>query len=102
MRKTQTNKKLTKMNPIIFIVAWTATLTTTILTFIIELPLKAICTTLSIIFLFTIAFTAPLLDRNINISDKVENFIENFVKYGLHISEWLFIKTFKKYKDLLI
>lgn len=90
------------MNPILFIVAWTATLTTTILTFIIELPLKAICTTLSIIFLLIVAFTSPLLDKNINVSNKVETFIENFVNYGLSISEWLFIKTFKKYKDLLI
>ena len=90
------------MNPILFIVAWTTTLTMTLITFVLELPLKAICTTLSIIFLFIIAFTAPLFDRDIKISDKVKNFIENFIKYGLHISEWLFIKTFTRYKNLLL
>lgn len=90
------------MNPILFLIAWIAILTTTILIFIIELPLKVICTIMSIIFLLIVAFTAPLFDRDIKISNKVETFIENFVKYGLHISEWLFIKTFKKYKDLLI
>lgn len=93
------------MNPILFIIAWIAILTMTLVTFIIELPLKIICTILSIVFLLIIAFTAPLFDRDIEISNKVENFIkfiENFVKYGLHISEWFFIKTFKKYKDLLL
>lgn len=90
------------MNPILFLIAWIAIFTTTILTFIIELPLKVICTIMSIIFLLIVAFTAPLFDRDIKISNKVETFIENFVKYGLRISEWLFIKTFKKYKDLLI
>lgn len=90
------------MNPILFLIAWIAILTMTLVTLIVELPLKIICTTLSIIFLLIIAFTAPLFDRDIKISNKVETFIENFVKYGLHISEWLFIKTFKKYKDLLI
>lgn len=90
------------MNPIIFIVAWTAILTTTILTFILELPLKVICAIISIIFLLIVAFTAPLFDRDIKISNKVETFIENFVKYGLYASKWLFIKTFKKYKYLLL
>ena len=90
------------MNPILFLIAWIAILTTTILTFIIELPLKVICTIMSIIFLSIVAFTAPLFDRDIKISNKIETFIENFVNYGLRISEWLFIKTFKKYKDLLI
>lgn len=90
------------MYSILFLIAWIAILTTTILTFIIELPLKVICAILSIVFLLIIAFTAPLFDRDIKISNKIETFIENFVNYGLHISEWLFIKTFKKYKDLLI
>lgn len=90
------------MNPILFLIAWIAILTMTLITFIIELPLKIICTILSIVFLLIVAFTAPLFDRDIKISNKVETFIENFVNYGLHISEWLFIKTFKKYKDLLI
>lgn len=90
------------MNPILFLIAWIAILTMTLVTLVLELPLKVICATLSIVFLLIIAFTAPLFDREIKISNKIENFIENFVKYGLHISEWLFIKTFKKYKDLLI
>ena len=90
------------MNSILFLIAWIAILTMTLVTFVLELPLKAICAIISIIFLFTIAFTAPLLDRNINISDKVENFIENFVKYGLGASKWLFIKTFTRYKNLLL
>lgn len=90
------------MNPILFLIAWIAILTTTILTFVLELPLKVICTIVSIIFLLIVAFTAPLFDRDIKISNKVETFIENFVNYGLCISEWFFIKTFKKYKYLLI
>jgi hypothetical protein len=90
------------MNPIIFIVAWIATLTMTLVTFVLELPLKAICAIISIVFLLIVAFTSPLLDKNINVSDKVENFIENFVKYGLYASKWLFVKTFKKYKYLLL
>lgn len=90
------------MNPILFLIAWIAILTMTLVTLIVELPLKIICTIVSIIFLLIVAFTAPLFDRDIKISNKVETFIENFVNYGLRISEWLFIKTFKKYKDLLI
>ena len=90
------------MNPVLFIIAWIAILTTTVLTFVIELPLKAICAILSIVFLLIVAFTVPSLDKKLNVSDKVENFIEKFVKYGLYISEWMFIKTFKRYKDLLI
>ena len=90
------------MNPILFLIAWIAIIVTTTIVLIIEIPLKIICTILSIVFLLIIAFTAPLFDREIKISNKIENFIENFVKYGLYISEWMFIKTFKRYKDLLI
>lgn len=90
------------MNPILFLIAWIAILTMTLVTLIVELPLKIICAILSIVFLLIIAFTAPLFDRDIKISNKVETFIENFVKYGLHASKWLFVKTFKKYKYLLL
>ena len=72
------------MNPVLFIIAWGVILLMSIITFIIELPLKLICAIISTVFLTLVAFTAPLADKlKINISDKICNNIEKFCEYSL-------------------
>lgn len=91
------------MHPILFIIGWGVTLIMSIITLIIELPLKLICAIISTMFLILVAFTAPIINKlNINISDKLSDNIENFCKYGLSIKEWLFLKTYNAYKKALV
>ena len=91
------------MNPILFIIAWGVILLMSIITLIIELPVKLICAIISTVFLTLIAFTAPLADKlKIDVSDKTCDNIEKFCKYGLTIKEWLFLKVYNAYKKALI
>lgn len=91
------------MNPILFLIAWGVILTMSIITLIIELPLKLICATISIIFLTLVAFTAPITDNlKINVSDKVFNNIDKFCKYSLTMKKWLFLKIHNVYKKTLL
>ena len=91
------------MNPILFIIAWGVILTMSIVTLIIELPIKLVCVIISTIFLTLVAFTAPIAKKiNINVSDKVSDNIEKFCKYSLSIKKWLFLKIYNAYKKALI
>ena len=91
------------MNPIFYLIAWGDILTMSIITLIIELPLKLICATISIIFLTLVAFTAPIADKlKIDVSDKTSDNIEKFCKYSLTMKKWLFLKIFNAYKKVLI
>ena len=91
------------MNPILFIIAWGVILLMSIVTLIIELPIKLICAIISTVFLTLIAFTAPLADKlKIDVSDKTCDNIEKFCKYGLTIKEWLFLKIYNAYKKALL
>jgi hypothetical protein len=91
------------MNPVLFIIGWGVILTMSIITLIIELPLKLICAIISTIFLTLIAFTAPIVDKiNFNISDKVSDNIERFCKYSLTMKKWLFLKIYNVYKKALV
>lgn len=91
------------MNPILFIIAWGVILTMSIVTFIIELPLKLICAIISTIFLTLVAFTAPIADKlKIDVSDKTSDNIEKFCKYSLTMKKWLFLKIYNVYKKALV
>ena len=91
------------MNPILFIIAWGVILLMSIITLIIELPIKLICGIISIVFLTLVAFTAPITDKlNINVSDKTFDKIDAFCRYGLTIKEWLFLKIHNAYKKTLV
>lgn len=91
------------MNPILFLIAWGVILTMSIVTLIIEIPLKLICATISIVFLTLLAFTAPITDNlKINVSDKVFDNIDKFCKYSLTMKKWLFLNIYNAYKKALI
>ena len=91
------------MNPILFIIAWGVILLMSIITLIVELPIKLVCGVISIVFLILLALIAPLADKlKINVSDKICDNIEKFCKYGLTIKEWLFLKVYNAYKEALI
>ena len=91
------------MNPILFIIGWGVTLLMSVITFIIELPLKLICITICIIFLTLVAFTAPIADKlKIDVSDKTSDNIEKFCKYSLTMKKWLFLNIYNAYKKALI
>lgn len=91
------------MNPILFIIGWGVTLTMSIVTFIVELPLKLICAVISTVFLILVALFAPIIDKlNIDVSDKVSDIIDSFCEYGLTIKKWLFLKTYNAYKKALL
>ena len=91
------------MNPILFIIAWGVILLMSIVTLIIELPIKLVCAIISTVFLTLIAFTAPLADKlKIDVSDKTCDNIEKFCKYGLTIKKWLFLKIYNTYKEALL
>lgn len=91
------------MNPILFIIAWGVILTMSIVTLIIELPLKLLCAVINIVCLTLAAFVAPIVDElNIDVSDKTFDNIEKFCKYGLTIKEWIFIKVYNAYKKALV
>lgn len=70
------------------------------LTLILELPLKFLCTILSIILLFITAIMAPIV-INLNIPDKLDKFLDNFCEYGLNFKKWFFIKVFNIYDEAL-
>lgn len=91
------------MNPILFLIGWGVILTMSIVTLIIELPIKLICAVISTVFLILLAFIAPIVDKlNIDVSDKTSDNIEKFYKYSLTIKEWLFIKIYNVYKKTLL
>lgn len=91
------------MNPVLFIIAWGVILLMSIITLIIELPIKLVCAIISIVFLILLALVAPLADKlKINVSDKVCDNIEKFFEYGLTIKEWLFLKIYNAYKKALL
>ena len=91
------------MNPILFLIGWGVILTMSIITLIIELPLKLICATICTAFLILVALIAPIVDKlNIDVSDKTSDNIEKFYKYSLTIKEWLFIKIYNVYKKTLL
>lgn len=91
------------MHPILFIIAWGVILIMSVITLIIELPIKLICAIISIVFLILVALTAPITEKlNINILDKFSNNIENFCEYGLTMKKWLFLKTYNAYKKTLL
>ena len=91
------------MNPVLFIIAWGVILLMSIITLIIELPIKLICAVISTVFLILLAFVAPLGDKlKINVSDKICNNIEKFCKYGLTIKKWVFLKIYNAYKKALV
>ena len=91
------------MNPILFIIAWGVILLMSIVTLIIELPIKLVCAIISTVFLTLIAFTAPLADKlKIDVSDKTCDNIEKFCKYSLTMKKWLFLKIYNAYKKALV
>jgi hypothetical protein len=91
------------MNPVLFIIGWGVILTMSIITLIIELPLKLVCAIISTIFITLVAFIAPIVDKiNFNISDKVSDNIEKFCEYSLTIKKWLFLKVYNVYKKTLL
>lgn len=90
------------MNPILFVIGWGVTLIMSVITLIIELPIKLICAIICIVFLTLVAITAPIENKlNINISDKASDNIDKFCKYGLTIKKWLFLKIYNVYKKTL-
>lgn len=91
------------MNPVLFIIGWGVTLIMSVITLIIELPIKLICAVICIIFLTLVAITAPIENKlNINISDKASDNIDKFYKYSLTMKKWLFLKTYNVYKKTLL
>lgn len=91
------------MNPVLFIIAWIVILLMSVVTLIIELPIKLVCGVISIVFLILLALVAPLADKlKINVSNKICDNIEKFCEYGLTIEKWLFLKIYNAYKDALI
>ena len=91
------------MNPILFIIAWGVILLMSVITFIVEFPIKLICAAISIVFLILLALVAPLSDKlKINVSDKVYDNIEKFFEYSLTIKEWIFLKIYNAYKKALV
>ena len=91
------------MNPILFIIAWGVILLMSIVTLIIELPIKLVCAIISTVFLTLIAFTAPLADKlKIDVSDKTCDNIEKFCEYSLTMKKWLFLKIYNVYKRTLL
>lgn len=91
------------MNPILFIIAWGVILLMSIVTLIIELPIKLVCAIISTVFLTLVAFTAPFADKlKIDVSDKICDNIEKFCKYSLTIKEWIFLKIYNAYKKALV
>lgn len=91
------------MNPILFIIAWGVILLMSIITLIVELPIKLICAVISTVFLILVAFIAPIADKlNFNVSDKISNNIEKFCEYSLSIKKWVFLKIYNAYKEALV
>jgi hypothetical protein len=91
------------MNPILFLIGWGVTLLMSVITLIIELPIKLICATISIVFITLVAFIAPIGENwNINVSDKTCDNIEKFCKYSISIKKWIFLKIYNAYKKALI
>jgi hypothetical protein len=91
------------MNPILFLIGWGVTLLMSVITLIIELPLKLVCAIISTIFITLVAVIAPIGENwNINVSDKIADNIEKFCEYSLNIKKWLFLKIYNVYKKTLL
>lgn len=83
---------------IVKIIRFTVIIVMSLLTLILELPLKILCGILSTILLFVIAIMAPIIN---NFPDKLGDFLENFCEYGLKFKKWFFIKVFNIYDKVL-